>query len=194
MPAKRFSVYFYKRRWALFRDKYTPIEIIAPLKFAKSLDEREGWIRISEDIRNNIPNASYVKVSNGNRTVYCLVRGTPKETGLIRMNEYYRELLGFSSPRASITITVQRVKFWRRIDAISLHPNSVVRMSFGFGLLGMGFGLIGISVPGLNSGVTLFRLSVELLRPIGIVGIVTSSILLTAGLYCFIKGFKALVK
>lgn len=195
-PIKIHPVEYFKRIRALFRDrfKYTPIKVIAPLKFAKSVDEREGWVRISEDVRGNIPNASYIKVSNGNRIVYCQVRGTPRETGVIRINEYYRELLGFSSPQASITITVQRVRFWRRIDAISSHPNSIVRMSFGFGLVGMGFGLLGISLPGLTSGASLVLSQVGLFRPVGIGGLITSSILLIAGLYFFISGLKALVK
>ena len=188
--------YILKYRWALPRNrfKYTPIKVSAPLKYAKAVDEREGWIRISEDIRGNIPNASYVKVSNRNKTVCCQVRGTPKETSIIRINEYYRELLGFSSPQASITITVQRVRFWKKADAISSHPNSIVRISFGFGLVGMGFGFIAISIRGLTGGANLFLSQVGLFRTVGIAGLVASAILLSAGFYFFIKGIKALVK
>jgi hypothetical protein len=121
----------------------------------------KGWIRISKelDLRKGIPNGAYVIVSANNRKVYCQIRGTLEKAGCVEMNEWYRNALGWTdTPNEEIELTVKKVGF-RRIVAFAQHPDDIVRVSIGLGMISVGLGILSIilafsiSVTGIASWV-----------------------------------------
>ena len=109
-------------------------------------DKHKGWIRVSQelDLRKGIPNGAYVKVSANNRKVYCQIRGTPEKAGRVEINEWYRNALGWTdTPNEEIELTVKKVGF-RRIVAFAQHPDDIVRVSIGLGMISVGLGILSI--------------------------------------------------
>ena len=125
-------------------------------------DMHKGWIRISQelDLRKGIRNMAYVKVSANNRKVYCQIRGTPEKAGRVEMNEWYRNALGWTDPPdEEVELTIEKVSFFRRICAFAQHPDDIVRVGIGLGMISVGLGILSIilafsiSVTGIASWV-----------------------------------------
>ena len=116
--------------------------------FSADKDEmHDGWIRISEDLRGNINSGVYVQVKANNQTIYCQVRGTPKEFGIVRMNEWYRTLLGWpgdNPPTEEIEFTIQETGLRGKMKALTTHPSDITRVSFGLGLISISLGLLSV--------------------------------------------------
>ena len=109
-------------------------------------DVHKGWIRVSQelDLRKGIANGAYVKVSANNRIVYCQIRGTPGKAGRVEINEWYRNTLGWTDlPNEEIELTVKKVGF-RRIVAFAQHPDDIVRVGIGLGMISVGLGILSI--------------------------------------------------
>ena len=110
-------------------------------------DVYKGWIRVSDelDLRKGIPNGAYVKVSANNRKVYCQIRGTPEEAGRVEMNEWYRNALGWTDPpNELVELTVKKVGLFGRIAAFAHHPDDIVRVGIGLGMISVGLGILSI--------------------------------------------------
>lgn len=105
-------------------------------------DMYKGWIRVSEDLREDIPNRVYVRVIANNRKVYCQIRGTPGKAGLVEINEWYRNALGWTDPPNEAELTIEEVGLLGRISAWSSHPDDIVRVAIGLGMISVGLGLL----------------------------------------------------
>lgn len=110
-------------------------------------DMHKGWIRISEelDLRNGIRNMAYVKVSANNRKVYCQIRGTPEKAGRVEINEWYRNAFGWTDPPdEEVELTLKKVGVIWKIAAFAQHPDDIVRIGIGLGIISVGLGLTGV--------------------------------------------------
>ena len=68
------------------------VTIKATITTSKDEEIHAGYIRISENLRCGIRNGDYIKLTTNSRTIYCQVRGTPNNTNLVKISEWYREL------------------------------------------------------------------------------------------------------
>lgn len=160
-------------------------------------DERnEGWVRISEKLREEIKNRTYVEIrrkGEQERAILCQVRGTPDKTGVIRMNEWYREALGWhdlpSNFSESIELLVEPVGWRGRLTALLTHPNDTIRVGFGLGLIGIGLGLAGTAFGISVYASGLFRTG----TPAWIWGLanIVALAYFLPGLYLLVRGIKA---
>lgn len=171
------------------------IRIEAPLLKASREDGYKGWIRISEQLRGGIKNESYIKVRGNDKELFCQVRGTPGEVEIITMNEHYRNRLGWDIPPSDkVSITIERANFWGKVTAISSHPDSIVRVGFGLGCIGVGLGFIGWLYAVLPSSVRLVLLNGSSNKSWGIVGIVTSVFFAVMAVLSMARGIRALIR
>ncbi|MFA5056118.1 MAG: hypothetical protein WC562_08110 [Dehalococcoidia bacterium] len=125
--------------------KYRPIKAHI---FPSTLDDmHKGWIRISDDLRDEvgIQYLSYVRFHANNRRVYCQVRGTPGKQGRIEINEWYRKALGWDDPPLEeVEVNIEPVSIMRRITVLSYHPDDAVRIGVALGLISVGLGLLAV--------------------------------------------------
>lgn len=119
-------------------------------------DIRKGWIRVSEKTRGYIPSASYVRIKANGRTIYCQIRGTNKGEGLIEINEWYRSLLGWDNTPESADFEFKQVGLSGRLHALSMHPDDIVRIGTGLGLLSVGLGLLSVFFTTVSASISLF--------------------------------------
>lgn len=106
-----------------------------------------GFLRISENLRHEIRNGDYIQLTTNNRTIYCQVRGTPNKIDTIKINEWYRELLGINIiPDTKIEFEIDKVSFFRILRAFQYHPDRIIRISLGLGLTSVGLGILGIAL------------------------------------------------
>lgn len=169
------------------------VNIQAPLHFADKEDEHKGWIRISEELRGGIESGSYIRVKGNNKTIYCQVRGTPKESGKIKMNEYYRLKLGWQDLQDKVHITVEPANFWDKLRAISSHPDSIVRIGFGLGCISVGLGCISVLYVGLSPSLNLVLTNNFSFTTWGIAGLLVSFIFAVIGIPSIIIGIKSII-
>jgi len=127
--------------WAMARRSITLKSQVFP---ADRDDMYKGWIRLSDDLRNGIQSGTYVQLIANRRKVCCLIRGTPGKAGRIEMNEWYRNTLGWSDPPNEAELTIKEVGTFRRIGAWSRHPDDIVRVGIGVGMISVGLGLLSI--------------------------------------------------
>lgn len=170
------------------------IKIKAPLLPAKREDEHKGWIRISEDLRDGISNGSYIRVCGNSKAVFCQVRGTPKETGVIRMNEYYRNMLGWNKPPKTVRVIIKGTRILGKMTAISSHPDSIVRMGFGLGCIGVGLGFLSACYAGLSPSIRVALSNDFSYRAWGIAGFVVSFLFAGIAVFSITKGIRALIR
>lgn len=112
---------------------------------AKPDDKYKGWIRVSNDLRKDIPNRAYVKVIANNRRVYCQIRGTQRKAERVEMNEWYRNALGWTDPpKEEVELTIKEVGFFGRIGALAHHPDDIVRVGAALGMISVGLGLLSV--------------------------------------------------
>ena|GEM_PF-1759883 len=112
---------------------------------ARPDEMHKGWIRISKSMREDIQNGSYVQIIAKGGKVYCQIRGEPKTAGWVEMNEWYRNLLGWTElPSEEVELTIKKVSPFshRRIDAWAAHPDDVVRVGIALGMISISLGLI----------------------------------------------------
>lgn len=106
----------------------------AIISVAEPNDLHKGWIRVSENLRGEIPNATYVQVSANDKKVFCQVRGTQGRENRVEINEWYRNWLGWwgdEPPAEAQELEIQEVGFIGRIEALSSHPDDIVRVGLG---------------------------------------------------------------
>ena len=133
--------------------KKTSVNIKGQLVASHLYELEENWVRISQELRNPLPSRSYVRirrVDTPKRSVFCQIRGTPNESGLIKMSEWFRDALGWGEldPYATtkIELIVESVGWCGRLRALLSHPNDTLRVGFGLGLTGIGIGLFGLGL------------------------------------------------
>ena len=107
------------------------IKLKSRISLANKDDEHKGWIRVSENLRKDIPSGAYVKIKAYKRKVYCQIKGTPKKEGRIEINEWYRNALGWTDPPKEIELTIKEVGLLGRLHAFSSHPDDIVRIGVG---------------------------------------------------------------
>ena len=123
------------------------VEIIeASLYPTRQEDIDKGWVRISEDIRKGIENRSYIKLSSNGKEIFCQVRGTPGKSGIIEINMYYREKLDLNDTQCTVKFSIEKAAFWGKIEALSSHPDSIVRIAFGLGSISVGLGCLSVVI------------------------------------------------
>lgn len=188
--------YISVKNWGFWeRLIYETIMIEAPLLLANVEDEHKGWIRISEELRGGIENESYIKVCGNGRTIFTQVRGTPRDTKIIiRMNEYYRNKLGWSKPPGTVRISIKKVRILGKMTAISSHPDSIVRIGFGLGCISVGLGFLGACYAGLSPSIRLVLSSDFSNRAWGIAGSVVSFLFVCIAVFSIAKGIRALIR
>ena len=160
-------------------------------------DVHKGWIRVSDDLRNGVPNGAYIKVIANNRKVYCQVRGTPGKARRVEINEWYRNIFGWTDPpNEVIEFTIKEVCSFGRIRAWSLHPDDIVRVGIGLGIISVGLGSLSMIMAILPPSIRLMA-GGNLFDSIwGIVSLVVGLILiplviflLSTGLWIFLRKF-----
>ena len=175
------------------RDKSIPVIVEAPLRFATPEDQHKGWIRVSEELRGGIESGAYVKIHSGGKTVYCQVRGTPRRSRIIQMNEYYRLKFGWQNPQDEIEISMERVGFWGKLRAIRSHPDTIVRVGFGLGCISVGLGSISVCFAGLSPSVQLIINTNPSDTPWGIVGLIATGLFVLAGVAFVVTGITSIL-
>jgi len=154
-------------------------------------DVHKGWIRVSEDLRGDIPNGAYVQVIANNNKVCCQVRGTPNEIGCVRIAEWYRNVLGWTEPPSSeIELEIKEVGLLGRINAWSLHPDDIVRVAIALGIISVGLGLLGVILAFLTAADVMGIVS--LFVGLALIPIVT--LLLFTGSWIFLRRLPRPVK
>ena len=96
------------------------VTIEGPIEQAKMEDLYKPLIRVPKNKRKGtLNNKDYVKVRANNKTVYCQIRGTPKEDAEeIEMSEHYRELLGWEyKPTGNVKLEITRINHTGTIQA-----------------------------------------------------------------------------
>jgi len=131
------------------------IKLKSPISLANKDDEHKGWIRVSENLRKGIRNGAYVKIEAYKRKAYCQIRGTPKKEGRIEINEWYRNALGWTDPPEGIELIIKEVGLSGRLHAFSSHPDDIVRIGVGLGIISVGLGLLSVVMASLPPSIRL---------------------------------------
>ncbi len=119
-------------------------------------DVHKNWIRVSEDLRDGIPNGAYAKVIANKKKIYCQSRGTPGKAGQIEINEWYRNALGWTDPpTGKVEMTIKEVGLLGRIKAWSSHPEDIVRIGIGLGMISVGLGALSVVLSVLPPSIRL---------------------------------------
>lgn len=157
-------------------------------------DVHKGWIRISDDLRNDIPNGAYVKIITDNRKVYCQIRGTPKRVARVEINEWYRNALGWSEPPNEAELTIKEVGFFGRIHAWSSHPNDITRFGIALGIISVGLGLLGTILAILPPSIRLIASGSLCDSVFGIASLIIGSILIPIVIFLLSTGLWILLR
>jgi len=103
----------------------------------------QGWVRIPEEFRGNIPSPSFARIKVNCKTIFCQIRGSDKHEKCVEMSEYYRMRLGLEVGQ-KVDMTITRMDWiGGKFRAIAMHPNHLVRFGFGFSCAGLTLGLMG---------------------------------------------------
>ena len=150
----------------------------------------KGWVRISENKRRGIASGSYVKLSRGRRSVFTQVRGTPGETSIIKMSEWYRNSLGWDDPPQGLVDLELNQKalfceLLRKLFALISHPDDSVRTSIGLAFISLTLGFLGVSL-------ALLSISLSVASPVAFWPIIAFLAFLALVLLGF--GIKAILK
>ena len=175
------------------RQKPVTITIKAPLRYSPPEDQHKGWIRVSEELRGGIENGSYIEVRGKEKSVYCQIRGTPRKTGIIQMNEYYRAKFGWENPKKQVEITIGETGFWGKLRAIQSHPDSLVRVGFGLGCISVGLGCISVCFAGLAPSITETINPISSNATLGISGLTASFIFVGFGIIFIVAGIRSMI-
>ena len=113
---------------------------------AEEKDVLQGWVRVPEGTRGGIQNKSFVKIQTQNQAIFCQISGTRLTGNIIQMNEYYRDLLSLKEGQVlDLDITPQKWIF-SKIRALSMHPQHLVRLGFGFSLISVAIGIVALII------------------------------------------------
>ncbi len=125
-----------------------------PIKQVRMEDLYKPLIRVSKNKRKGmLNNKDYVKVRANNKTVYCQIRGTPKEdTEEIEMSEHYRELLGWEyKPTGNVKLEITRInQTFGILRVLYYHPDDFVRFGIGLGVTSIFVALISLLISNLQ--------------------------------------------
>ena len=87
------------------------IRIKSKISFSKESDIHSPWIRVSDDLRSNIRNGAYVQINANGKRAYCQIRGTQGEISRVEINEWYRNILGWTELPGEVEITIKETAF-----------------------------------------------------------------------------------
>jgi hypothetical protein len=154
----------------------------------------KGWIIVSENLRKGIPNGAYIKLMVGNKKIFCQVRGTPGKNGRVEINEWYRNELGWTDPPDEAELVINQVGLLGRIRAWSSHPEDIVRVGVGLGMISVGLGLLSVVLALTPS--SILRLTSSSLSTFrwGIAGLVVSLIFTIILVYLLCAGLSTLFR
>lgn len=125
-----------------------PVVRISDITVRKSGESEalQGWIRIPEEIREGIPNGSFVKIRANKRVVYCQLRGTSSEERIAIVNEHYRDVFGIEAGQ-EVDLDITPVTWiFGKLRALAMHPDHLVRFGFGLSFVGLAMGMIALIV------------------------------------------------
>jgi len=110
-------------------------------------EAHRAWVRISEELRGGIPSGAYVALFANQRKILCQVRGTPGETGTVKISEWYRNALGWNEPPSGeVDMAIKSVGFVDKLLSFSMHPDDVVRTGMGLALISVGLGILSLGI------------------------------------------------
>ena len=165
------------------------IKLKSRISLANKGDEHKNWIRVSENLRKGIPNGAYVKIEAYKRKVYCQIKGTPNKEGRIEINEWYRNALGWTDPpKRIIELTIKETGLLGRLHAFSSHPDDIVRIGIGLGIISVGLGLLSVVIAFLPPSIRLMASSNLSDSAWGMAGLIIGLILTPLVIFLFCQG------
>jgi hypothetical protein len=161
-----------------------PLKLKVHILPAKEDDMHMGWVRLSDDLRGEIANGSYVQIEANKKVINCQIRGTPGKLGRLEINEWYRNKLGWETPPNEAEIVVTKTGIAGRFKALMQHPDDIVRIGIGLGVLGLGLGLLAIIISVLPPSITVMAVGDN----IGLIGLVFALLLIPIVIFLLCMG------
>jgi hypothetical protein len=149
------------------------------ISLSKENDVHKPWIRVSDDLRGGIHNGTYVQINANGKRAYCQIRGIQGAECRVEINEWYRNILGWSVLPDEVELTIKEANIIGKIRAWKSHPDDIVRIGIGLGAIGIALGLLSIALTLFPPSITALPTNNYLL---GLIGTIVACIfaLLTA--------------
>ncbi|MBA7689570.1 hypothetical protein ES703_98078 [subsurface metagenome] len=116
------------------------------IELAREGDALQGWVRVPEGMRGGIPNKAFVKIQTHNRAIFCQIHGSLSTENIIEMNEHYRDLLAIKGGQELDLDIIPQKWVLSKMRALSMHPQHLVRLGFGFSLISVDIGIVALII------------------------------------------------
>ena len=145
------------------------IKLKSRVSSSKEIDTHSPWIRVSDDLRGGIRNGTYIQINANGKKAYSQIRGIQGEKGRVEMNEWYRNILGWDDLPGEVELHIKEADMLGKIRAWKSHPDDIVRIGIGLGMIGIGLGLLSIDLTLFPPSITALIMRDYLLGTIGMV-------------------------